>query len=104
MLLGESSDKPHDALFWRFGEQKAVRAGDFKLVRYDLTAEAKQATRKPATSEWKLYNLREDIGESKDLAVSMPEKVNELQALWQKWNEKNVPPLNSQEGKRRAKK
>ncbi len=104
LLLGESSDKPHDALFWRFGEQKAVRVGDFKLVRYDLTAEAKQATRRPATSEWKLYNLREDIGESKDLAASMPEKVNELQALWQKWNEKNVPPLNSQEGKRRAKK
>lgn len=104
LLLGKSSDKPHDALFWRFGEQKAVRVGDFKLVRYDLTAEAKQATRKPTTSEWKLYNLREDIGESKDLAASMPDKVKELQALWQKWNEKNVPPLNSQEVKRREKK
>jgi hypothetical protein len=51
-----------------------------------------------------LYNLREDIGESKDLAASMPDKVKELQALWQKWNEKNVPPLNGQEGKKRAKK
>lgn len=100
LVLGEDSAEPHDALFWRFGEQRAVRAGDYKLVRYDLTAEGKRAKRKPMVSDWKLYNLREDIGETKDLAASMPDQVKELQQLWKKWDEKNVPPHNSQEGKK----
>ena len=30
---------PHDALYWRLGEQFAIRRGDWKLVRYDRTAD-----------------------------------------------------------------
>ncbi|MBE2283755.1 MAG: sulfatase [Prosthecobacter sp.] len=47
-----------------------VRSGDFKLLRWFGN---------PATHE--LYNLTNDLGEAKDLATTMPEKVKELDAL-----------------------
>jgi arylsulfatase A-like enzyme len=89
-LTGErkNASEPHDALFWRFGQQMAIRKGDWKLVRYDLAAEG--AT---GVSETKLYNLKDDIGETKDLAADNPEKMKELKADWDRWNEKNQRPL-----------
>ena len=47
----------------------------------------------------KLYNLKEDIGESKDLMASQPEKARELQSAWDRWNKDNVAPLWGQEAK-----
>jgi arylsulfatase A-like enzyme len=38
-LRGERKGAPHDALYWRFGQQTAIRGGDFKLVRYDSNAD-----------------------------------------------------------------
>ena len=38
-LKGEIAEPPHAALFWRLGEQTAVREGDWKLVRYDRIAD-----------------------------------------------------------------
>ena len=32
-LRGETKDPPHAALYWRFGGQMAVRAGDWKLTK-----------------------------------------------------------------------
>jgi arylsulfatase A-like enzyme len=92
-LSGEKTDAPHDSLFWRFGDQMAVRSGDFKLVRYDLNADTENGKRAQGVSEARLYNLREDIAESKDLAAAQPEKVKELQASWDAWNAGNVAPL-----------
>ena len=92
-LTGEQTGAPHEALYWRFGEQMAVRAGDFKLVRYDTTADGVAAGRKAGASPLKLYNLRDDLGETKDLAATQPDKVKELQALWNTWNTANVKPL-----------
>ncbi len=88
-LLGEKTDAPHDALYWRFGDQTAIRMGDFKLVRYDAAAEGGSGT----VLGPKLYNLSTDIGEAKDLAAEMPNKVKELQAKWDTWNQGNVAPL-----------
>ena len=92
-LAGEKAGAPHDALYWRFGEQMAVRVGDFKLVRYDVNAETQSGTRKQGVTAPKLYNLRTDIGETNDLANVRPDKVKELQALWDVWNQSNVKPL-----------
>lgn len=89
-VTGEKTDAPHAALFWRFGQQLAVRQGAWKLVRYDATADG--AASKGTTSA-KLYNLAEDIHEDRDLAESMPGKVKELQAAWDEWNKSNVAPL-----------
>jgi arylsulfatase A-like enzyme len=92
-LTREKLGVPHDALYWRFGEQMAIRHGDFKLVRYDANADSQVRKGKANVTETKLYNLGNDIGESKDLAASMPGKVKELQAAWDVWNQANVKPL-----------
>ena len=92
-LSGEKSGAPHDALYWRFGEQMAVRAGDFKLIRYDVNADTHTGGRSQGVTATKLYNLASDIHEDNDLAAAMPEKVKELQAKWDAWNQSNVKPL-----------
>ena len=92
-LSGAKADPPHDALYWRMGRQMAVRAGDYKLVRYDSNADTRTGVRKQPVTEAKLYHLSDDIGETKDLAAAQPEKVKELQAKWDAWNQANVAPL-----------
>ncbi len=91
-LSGEKTGKVHDALYWRFGSQMAIRQGDFKLVRYDSNADTNTGERQPVTAA-KLYNLREDRGETNDLSVSMPEKLKEMQLQWDAWNATLVKPL-----------
>lgn len=87
-LTGKNSGAPHDALYWRFGSQMAVRKGDWKLVKYDRAAEGGTGV-----SPTKLFNLKDDVGEAADLAAKHPDKVRELQAAWDAWNAANVPPL-----------
>jgi arylsulfatase A-like enzyme len=93
-LSGTKKTAPHDALFWRFGDQMAIRQGDWKLVRYDTNADsnAGRSNKQPISSA-KLYNLATDVHEDKDLAAEMPDKVKELQSLWDEWNKANVKPL-----------
>jgi arylsulfatase len=57
-------------LWWLHEGNRALRAGDFKLVA---------AKDQP----WELYDLSRDRGEMRNLAVSSPEKVDELDSLWQ---------------------
>jgi arylsulfatase A-like enzyme len=87
-LTGQKSEPPHEALYWRFGKQMAIRQGDWKLVRYDLAAEGQRGE-----SPLKLYNLKDDIGEANDLSAKEPEKVKALQAAWDAWNKQNMAPL-----------
>jgi arylsulfatase A-like enzyme len=91
-LTGERQGAPHDALYWRIGQQMAIRMGDYKLVRYDQNADTQTGRNQPAT-EAKLYNLAADIGETKDLAAAQPDKVKELQTKWDAWNATLVKPL-----------
>lgn len=91
-LSGEKQGAPHDALYWRFGQQMAIRMGAYKLVRYDTTADMSGKRNQPI-SPTKLYDLSNDIGETKDLAAAMPDKVKELQAAWDAWDGTLVKPL-----------
>jgi arylsulfatase A-like enzyme len=92
-LSGEKPAAPHDALYWRFGEQMAIRAGDYKLVRYDSNADTLTGARNQPVTAAKLYNLATDIGETKDLAAGQSDKSKELQAKWDAWNATLAAPL-----------
>jgi arylsulfatase A-like enzyme len=87
-LTGKDKGTPHEALYWRFGSQMAIRKGDWKLVKYDLAAE-----NKTGTSPVKLYNVKDDMGEANDLTAKHPETVKELQTAWDQWNRANVAAL-----------
>ena len=78
----------------------AIRHGDWKLVRYDTAADGNN----PGTTGFKLYNLKDDIGEKTDLAAKNPEKVKELQSLYKAWNEEQHAPLWQALGAGKAKK
>ena len=79
-LKGEKTDLPHDALYWQYDKQSAIRSGDWKLVMHDERG-------------IRLYNLADDPGEAKNLADEDLEKVAELTAAWDKWNAKNKKPM-----------
>jgi arylsulfatase A-like enzyme len=77
----EDDGRPHETLYWRFGNQWAVRHGDWKLVAANQ-----------GDPNGELYNLADDISESKNLAADMPDKVSELKSLYDQWNAEQAPP------------
>jgi len=81
-LTGKNADRPHDTLYWRFGEQWAIRKGDFKLVVSSIDG-----------PEPRLFNLAKDIGEATDLSAKLPDKMRELKSLWDAWNAEQAKPL-----------
>jgi len=87
-LTGQNKAKPHETLYWRFGEQWAIRHGDWKLVVGNEPGS-------PATKEKpaELINLAADISEGKNLAAAQTAKVKELQALYATWNAEQKDPL-----------
>jgi arylsulfatase A-like enzyme len=92
-LDGRNTGKPHEALYWRFGEQMAIRVGDYKLVRYDTNADTKLGGRTQPVSAARLYDLARDIGERNDRAATEPARMRELQSRWEAWDATLVPPL-----------
>jgi len=89
-LQGKADQVPHDTLYWRLGDQNAIRQGDWKLVQYDVNVD--QSGGRGVTAP-RLYNLKDDIGEVNDLARKHPEKVAELTATWQEWSRQMAEPL-----------
>jgi arylsulfatase A-like enzyme len=85
-LLGEKRAAPHEALFWRFGPQKAIRKGNWSLVDW-------RDFEKKTNSGWQLFDLSKDIGQQNDLAVKYPDTVSELSQAWQRWDAQNIAPL-----------
>jgi arylsulfatase A-like enzyme len=75
---GQSTGTPHETLFWSNGPNIAVRQGNWKLVKsYDNT--------------W-LFDLASDIGESRNLANSKPETVEQLEEACQGWRTQMSKP------------
>ncbi|MFP6583969.1 MAG: sulfatase-like hydrolase/transferase, partial [Candidatus Hydrogenedentota bacterium] len=66
IIRGEHTGTLHEAIVWRSGNYKAIRVGDYRL-QIDGTAKASY-----------LYNVKDDIGETINLAVEMPGKFAEL--------------------------
>ena len=97
-VTGDKSGPPHEALYWRFGQQMAIRMGDWKLVRAANAGDGSKGggQRKSGIQDLtgaQLYNLADDIGESKDLADMQPKKFREIAAAWTEWNKGNAEPL-----------
>jgi arylsulfatase len=77
-----------EAIYWEHEGNRAIRAGDYKLVA------------KGANGKWQLYNIAKDRSEQQDLAGEQPQRVKELAAMWQTYAERaNVLPLNPNKNK-----
>ena len=79
MLTGKTKQLPERPLFWRVGKKNALRLGDWKLIRDG--------------KEWQLYDLTHDISETRNLATQEPSRVQQMSALWDKWNAEQIDPL-----------
>jgi len=73
-LEGKLTTPPHESLYWRFGDQMAIRHGNLKLVQGR------------GSDKRMLFDLAADIGEQKDLADQRPEVVKDLAARYDAWN------------------
>ncbi|MFC1725462.1 sulfatase [candidate division KSB1 bacterium] len=98
-LLKGEKELEREALFWHFPaylEGKAdgardpyfrtrpcgaVRKGDWKLIEYF------------EDGDLELYNLKDDIGETENLTLKMPEKVDELFKLMVEWRRSVNAPV-----------
>jgi len=88
-LSGEKAAKPHEMLFWRRGQDHAVRKGDYKLVT--------------TGGQTALYDLARDIGEGRDLREERPDLFAQMQKTFEKWNAQMVEPRWTR-GQRRTRK
>ena len=66
----------HESLAWKCGRGRAIQMIDWKLVR--------PSDNKP----WELYNLRDDIGETKNLAEKFPERVRNMSEAYATWRQR----------------
>ncbi|MCW5560069.1 MAG: sulfatase-like hydrolase/transferase, partial [Verrucomicrobiae bacterium] len=93
-VTGQKAGSPHDALYWRFGAQLAVRKGDWKLVKAagGNALRAGNPNAAATTDGAELYHLGQDIGEQTNLASREPEKFRELADAWNRWNAELIEP------------
>jgi len=91
--LTQGARSPHDAILLAgtAPARMALRMGDWKLLLNPQVA-AGVAARDQAVGNVELYNLAEDIGESKNLAAAQPEKVKAMQARLAVFLKDAVPP------------
>lgn len=74
-LLVAEEELPERDLFWSYGNKKAIRSGDWKLVSNIVKGKE--------TIE--LFNLSDDISEKNDLAAQESELVQQLQQKLENW-------------------
>jgi arylsulfatase len=71
-LLDTGQQLEHEFLYWEFpayGNQQAVRMGDWKALRTNLDR---------GEREFELYNLKTDVGEKKNVAAEHPDVVRRM--------------------------
>ncbi|MFM9167717.1 MAG: aryl-sulfate sulfohydrolase, partial [Verrucomicrobiota bacterium] len=66
---------------WRTTPVSLIHAGDWKLMEY------------LEDGRLELYNLRDDLGETKNLADSMPDKAKELREKLVAWRKQVNAPM-----------
>ena len=91
-LSGKRSSRPHETLYWRAGGMMAIRKGDWKLARNSDNAFREEPIVLNDLSVLELYNLKDDLGETKNLASANPEKVKELAGDWTQWTKSLAKP------------
>lgn len=77
-LSGKKEGIPHEALYWRFWKQAAIRMGDWKLL---VLGDGREM----------LFNVENDIHENENLADKHPEKVKVLREKLTAWTQELKP-------------
>jgi len=71
-LNGDNKGEPHEALYWRFWKQSAIRMGNWKYLQLD-------------NAEF-LFNVHNDVHENVNLNKQYPEKLQTLKTKLTEWS------------------
>ena len=77
-LTNNQSGLPHESLYWRWNGQAAIRKGKWKYLTV-------------GNREW-LFDLNDDVGETKSLIKEHPEIAKTLRSEWDVWAADMKPP------------
>ena len=79
--------EPGDFMGWELFGKQALRQGDWKILYVPSipSRDVRLPVLKPG--QWQLYNLADDPAEMNDLALSNPEKLQEMLALWEQYTQ-----------------
>lgn len=78
-ISGGKGGAPHEQLYWRKDKMAAARHNDHKLIRLDGYG-------------YRLYNLEDDLGETRDISSENQRKQNELQTGLETWESEMESP------------
>jgi len=67
--------RTQDPIYWEHEGGRAVRVGNWRLVSLK-------------NANWQLFDMAEDLSETKNVASGHPDKVHELKELWNAWAKK----------------
>jgi arylsulfatase A-like enzyme len=84
-LTAKKTGAPHAKLFWRYGQNIALRQGKWKLVR--------QGQRGQKDVPFRLFDLDADISETTELSGKQPEVMRELHLRLERLNGEMKEPL-----------
>lgn len=84
-MMNQQLESKHHHLFWRQGERAAFRSGDWKIVCNRTDAKKMRV--------WELYNLKDDVSESDNLANAQPARLRALVESWEQHNSQMLTPL-----------
>jgi arylsulfatase B len=84
-LTGARREAPHDSLYWRYGTNVALRRNDWKIVR--------QAERRGEEAAWRMFDLRRDPGETRDVSVAQGEEFRRLRREVESMGRQMMAPL-----------
>ena len=74
-LLTEGAPSAHASFFFSYRKQSALRRGDWKIIR------------EQPDQPWQLYNLQDDVAESRNLAGDSAETVERLVIEFEAWQD-----------------
>ncbi|WP_017256971.1 sulfatase-like hydrolase/transferase [Pedobacter arcticus] len=79
-LMDKKTGVPHHMLFWRKLEESSARIGDQKLISLERYGSV-------------MYNLKNDLGETKDISKTNKKIFDEIMSAYKNWESKMMPPL-----------
>ena len=83
-MTGDSTNAPHDVLFWHVGRSPQEISGVFRKGDYKMLTNRGRAH---------LFNIKEDPSESSDLSKAEPQRTQRMLAQWKEWNQSSQAPL-----------
>ncbi|HUT56457.1 MAG TPA: sulfatase [Phycisphaerae bacterium] len=94
LLKGDAGRLKREALYWHFPCYQPGSRGTFRITPCSVVRKGDfKLTEHFEDGRLEMYNLKDDISETTDLAAKMPDKAKELQKLLADWRKSTNAPV-----------